>query len=130
MHNVDTAIESDAMTMAAMLSNGILGAAYEPAQLQHLGLKIVVEVFVIWYRAGILKDAGFKLVGHVDAGQALHTRKVCDLLAAIVARQAQAKHACIIACSHILAADQLLQGWRHASLFEHRHVRGDDKPGD
>ncbi|KAA6423533.1 MAG: hypothetical protein FRX49_06593 [Trebouxia sp. A1-2] len=58
---------------------------------------VVIVVFVVWDRAGVIKDARLQLVGHVHPREALHASKVCDLLVAVVAGQAQSKHAGIIA---------------------------------
>lgn len=66
-------------------------------QRTHLGLQVVIVVFVVWDRAGVIKDARLQLVGHVHPREALHASKVCDLLVAVVAGQAQSKHAGIIA---------------------------------
>lgn len=56
--------------------------------INHLGLQIVIVIFVIGDGAGVLKDAALKLVGHVDACQPLHPCKVCNLLVAVIAGQA------------------------------------------
>lgn len=34
-------------------------------QRPHLGLQVVIVVFVVGDRAGVIKDAGLQLVGHV-----------------------------------------------------------------
>ena len=80
----------------------MLQAMYMTAVMQqrtHLGLQVVIVDFVVWDRAGVIKDAGLQLVGHVHPWQALHPSKVCNLLVAVVAGQAQSKHAGIIACT-------------------------------
>ena len=68
--------------------------------MRYLGLQVLIVVFVVGLGAGVGKDAAIQLVGHVDARQALHSRKVGDLLVAVVVRQAHGEHAGIVACRH------------------------------
>ena len=68
-------------------------------QRTHLGLQVVIVVFVVWDGAGVIKDARLQLVGHVHPRQPLHTSEVCNLLVAVVAGQAQSEHAGVIACT-------------------------------
>jgi len=91
-------------------------------QRTHLGLQVVIVVFVVWDGAGIIKDARLQLVGHVHSWQPLHTSKVCNLLVTIIAGQAQSKHAGIIACTQHQHSGPAHLRWSYTSSSILRHT--------
>ena len=61
---------------------------------------VLIVILVIVNSAGVVYNALCQLVGHVDAWQALNAPKVCNLLVAVVARQADCEHAGIKPYTH------------------------------
>lgn len=60
---------------------------------------MVFEVCIVVWSSGVLEDGVVQLVGHVDPWQAGHPCEICNLLVAVVARQAHSEHAGIIPCT-------------------------------